>query len=479
MKSINLMSLVNARRDLIDQDFQHYIRMFQLNPKIRDSELADLSTLLEELKKVGAEASDFNDFFFGFSIHQISKEFDLLRIGENFVLNVELKLESPVDRIEYQLMQNAHYLRFLNVPVFNFTFVSKTKKLYKLENGQLLHSNLGELLQLMRKQTVEVNIDIDELFSPICYLVSPIEETAPFMDGQYFLTAQQTTFKMEIMNRPKAFRVWYAIEGGSGTGKTLLTYDIAKQYMMQGHSVTLAHCLPLQQGQRMLNEQYGWDIVHINNMNFDKPCEILIIDEAHHLTRKQVQDLLLYEQKYHPKIILSYDAEIYFNGAAIIREIEHKVKLIRFELKIIIRYNKEIYTFTNCLFDLSYESVYTNYKRISVQYFTNYEDAEVYLKRLKENEWKIINVVRDMEIQEITISNDLIGQEFDYVAALLDEHFYYKTNLRLSCYGIDFKYDQPTKILFQAMTRTRKELHLVIVNNTELLKNILNILNPH
>lgn len=476
MKAINIVSLVHAKKDLSDYNFIEYLKSYRLSPKMRATELADIATLIEQMQLNGAKTQHFNDFYVGYSIHQISKEFDLLRIGTDFILNIELKLESTHERIERQLVQNAHYLRFLNVPVYNFTFVTKSRNLYKLEQGQIVEAEFSELLHYLQTQQIRRDVAIDELFDPIHYLVSPIDEPVSFMNDEYFLTAQQTTFKMEIMNREQASRNWFALEGGPGTGKTLLTYDIAKTYMSQGLKVLVVHCRPLQKGQRALIEQFDWDILDIHDWFEKEPCDVLIIDEGHYLTKSQLQQLLQYEQQMQPKVIISYDPQRYFNGAEIIQELEQYVKLIRFELKIILRYNKEIHTFINCLFDLSYTGVYSNFSRISVHYFSELEDAEHYLNSLQEQKWKVINVVNDMKLQELTITNDIIGQEFDNVVALIDHHFYYKTNLRLSCYGIDYTYEQPTKVLFQALTRARKKLQLVIVNNESVLQNVLAIL---
>ena len=478
MKALNIVSLVNAKKDLNDMNFQTYIKSFGLNPKIRATELADIAILIEELQKIGGQTQHLNHFFVGYAIQQISKEFDLLRIGSDFIINIELKLESSEERIERQLVQNAHYLRFLNKPIFSFTFVTQTRTLYKLEQGQLIVANIAEIFELLSIQDVQSQIVIDDIFDPVHYLVSPIDEPLSFMNDEYFLTAQQTTYKMEILNRTQSFRQWIGIEGEPGTGKTLLTYDIAKHYMKAGKKVHVVHSRPLQKGQRILNEQFKWDIIDINDWVSTRACDVLIIDEAQYLTQSQIMHILQYEQEHAPKIIISYDPQHYFNGSEIIRFVENKIKLIRFELKVIIRYNKEIQTFINCLFDMHYTNNYPEFKQISVQYFSDIDSARNYMKSLREEQWKVIDVINEMQLEERYTAKDIIGQEFDHVAALLDEHFFYKSNLRLSCYGINYTYEQPTKVLFQGLTRTRKKLQLIIVNNEQLLQNVMTILYP-
>ena len=114
MKPINIVSLIHAKKDLSDQNFQSYIKNFNLSPKMRETELADVALLIEELQALGASASDLNYFFVGYTIERISKEFDLLRVGKNYILNIELKQEGTQERIHRQLLQNAHYLGSCN-----------------------------------------------------------------------------------------------------------------------------------------------------------------------------------------------------------------------------------------------------------------------------------------------------------------------------------------------------------------------------
>ena len=69
---------------------------------------------------------------------------------------------------------------------------------------------------------------MDYLFEPSKYLVSPFNSPQDFLDGKYFLNRQQEEIKNRILRsiaEDSGF-MCYAIEGGAGTGKTLLLYDI-------------------------------------------------------------------------------------------------------------------------------------------------------------------------------------------------------------------------------------------------------------
>lgn len=328
----------------------------------------------------------------------------------------------------------------------------------------------------LTSQDILYNIQIDDLFDPIHYLVSPLDEPLAFLNDEYFLTVQQTTFKKEILNTPTPPENWLAIEGGPGTGKTLLTYDLAKHYINSGKRVVILHSSTLLEGQMELNSHVGWKIRYVDEWLFDEACDVLIMDEAHYFKEVYIEKLLNYVALQQPKIILSYDAQHFFNGSPFIQILEQHVKLSRYELKIIIRFNEEIYNFINCLFDLNYVHSHREYKHITIQYFHSFKCAEEYLTSLERHHWKIVNVLDSLQTEQSFITSDIIGQEFDQVAAILDEHFYYKTNNRLSCYNLEYTKEQPAKVLIQTLTRARKKLQLVIVNNESLLKHILSIL---
>ncbi|MEI4802944.1 hypothetical protein WAZ07_16825 [Bacillus sp. FJAT-51639] len=76
------------------------------------------------------------------------------------------------------------------------------------------------------------------------------------------------------------------------------------------------------------------------------------------------------------------------------------------------------------------------------------------------------------------IAHEVVGQEFDNVVAVLDQYFFYNQNGQLTTRGIAYYYDV-TKMLFQMVTRARKKLHIIIINNEDVLNKCLGILNSN
>ena len=71
-------------------------------------------------------------------------------------------------------------------------------------------------------------------------------------------------------------------------------------------------------------------------------------------------------------------------------------------------------------------------------------------------------------------SHGVIGQEFDSVVVTVDSLFYYNQNGDLKYRGNT--YYNPVKMLFQNITRTRKRLKIVIINNSEILDRCVSVL---
>lgn len=108
------------------------------------------------------------------------------------IINIEIKTECSLEKILKQQLRNYYYLSFLGKELLIYTYLSDSKKLYKLltgvEGNILAEVCIAELHQkLYHQQTVRVK-DIDILFNPSDYLVSPFNSTDKFMEDKYFLT---------------------------------------------------------------------------------------------------------------------------------------------------------------------------------------------------------------------------------------------------------------------------------------------------
>lgn len=501
MKAINLLSLLSAKLDLKTENFIQYIEQFGINPKIRTTELEDLQSLVTEMLNLTDSFHIVNNYYVGFMIHQIGKEFDLLRIGPHSVINIELKMKSNEEKMTKQLIQNEYYLKFLDLEIYNFTYVSSTKKLYTLIDSSYIEEvDFSVLLDKLHEQSTTITGDLNELFDPTNYLVSPFNAPQSFIEDKYFLNAQQSTYKREILQlNPIEKSVFIAIKGGSGTGKTLLTYDIAKEYLRNAKKVLIFNCGQLNIGHKKLIRQYNWPIEPISSYtgvdctelyDFTK-YNLIIFDEAQRLYKNKFLQLIELLQRAKVKCIFTFDPDQCITCTEIEDNVAHLIEAdvnpYTFELTTVVRHNKEIHDFINRLFDLSRRPEIQLYSNVTIQYFSSKQATTNYLCYLREEGWRIIDYTPDSYIDHpdndhsIDASrehSDIIGQEFDHVVAVLDDYFYYKKNGKLSTKDFETKpYYSPSKMLYQNINRTRKKLHIVVVNNADVLKQILSILN--
>ena len=65
---------------------------------------------------------------------------------------------------------------------------------------EIKESNIDELLECVRKIEDAVDSNIEDLFKPKDYLISPFNETEKFVKGEYYLTGQQEQIKNEIID---------------------------------------------------------------------------------------------------------------------------------------------------------------------------------------------------------------------------------------------------------------------------------------
>lgn len=492
MKEVNLISILSAFKNLEKDSFDSYLAYHSI--RIKTSELKDLQVLVDNFKLVSKNISLFDKYFIGYTIPQIGKEFDLLRIDKDSIVNIELKRTSTEDKIIAQLLRNKYYLSFLKRETFCYTFVADVQKFYTLDTAnELVEINIKHLLGKLVSQNVKSIPDIDSFFNPSNYLVSPFNSTQEFVKGKYFLTSQQEDIKNEVLNQLnlKTHSI-ISIKGNAGTGKTLLTYDIAKEVLYK-KEILVIHCGYLNEGQIELNDNYGWNIIpakSIYSQDLSK-FHLIIVDEAQRIYPAQLDHLISEVKRLSNNIIFSYDGqqtlrkwEINNNVA---ERIESELTHIPYELTTKIRTNKEVSSFIQCLFSKKRSLENYKYENIELNYFDNYEEAKSFLEQMRLEDWKIINYTPSTrttlpyEQHNLNTEHDnahtVIGQEFNNVVAVIDGHFYYKSGYLNTRNYKDNPYYHPTKMLLQIVSRTRLKLKVVIINNQEILDRCLEILN--
>ncbi|CAM3523464.1 ATP-binding protein [Arcobacter aquimarinus] len=494
MKKINLLMLdnifVSNPEILLKNSVKEYLNLEDL----KEQEKTTINRLCNIIKGTKFHHHFFENYYLNYQIPQIGKEFDLLRISDKLVINIELKSEAISNEdILKQLERNYYYLSFLKKEIHCYTFVTENSidKLYYYDENikTITEVEISNLIVNLIKINDFDDINIDGLFNPSNYLISPFNKTAEFLKGEYFLTKQQEQIKNTILKKidENCQNKIFSISGAAGTGKTLLTYDIAKELKNLGKNITVIHCAQKNNGIYDLIEN-GWNIKAIKEYKVGTlTSDVIIFDESQRISKYQLDSILKNEQNY---IIFSHDVNQKLNTSNQAEEVVSYIEKIanKYILTNKVRHNKNLASFLKKFFDLSTikidELSKDDYKNISF-YFTNeLDDARLYVEYLKSIGWEHIYLTNSLRTAEPldnvkfssnNSSHQAIGQEYDNVVIVINEYFYYTEQLKLS-YNARYYYN-PLETLFQAITRTRKKLKLVIINNEKVYKKCIQIIN--
>lgn len=468
---------------------------------LKKSEVESLRKLCAELSKKLPDSHYILDgYYVGYSIPQIANEFDLLRFGKDCIVNIELKSRLPEERlietIYIQMRKQNYYLKFLEKELRVYTYVEDEGFfIYSSESDKVEAVDIQMLINDLTNQQVDFDIDPDTLFKPSNYLVSPFNKVERFMSGEYFLTPDQAKKKKEILEAIDENRnLFFCISADAGTGKTLLTYDIAKTYQQQGKSVLVLHCAVLNEGQIELIRNYHWNIKSVSALRAPNiacvvcDSDIIIVDEAHRMWQSQLDDLLeyAYENKIH--VVFSYDPKQYLKKGEdkdiysyLMNEYSAETDELR-SLTKKIRTNKKIASFIRNMKAIGSSKDNLDYENITIEYFNCAEDAQRYMDYLDlSGEWKAITFTASKLMREPIDSlsvlcerkaHSVIGQEFDKVVFAMDSNFRYSERNRLQYRG---SYYNLYGMWYQIVTRAVNELKIIVIDNPELYEKLMEI----
>ena len=495
MKPKNLIAasqgnaIINEYNLDVDQKFKY----------LKTHEIRNLTNLCNILKLSGCTISDFDGFFISYSIAQLGKEFDLLRFGKNYILNIELKSELKIaqkeKKILKQMHENYYYLKFLNTPIELFTFVENDGFYrYNIESSTIDKIKPETLAECICEQDVDYSVDPDNKFVPSNYLISPLNSTAAFINNEYFFTSAQPRIKTEILSElTENPLMFFCISANAGTGKTLLTYDIANELMSTNKNILLIHCGILNRGHIKLIYRYKWNIVSIKdisnnkeNINLDN-IDFIFVDESQRIrfsqlealtkkaVEKQIPMLFSYDTKQYLKTGETLDLSNYLNNTY-----PHLITSTK-KLTNKIRTNKAISSFITNLLEIGKSHDNLHYDCITIDYFNNIQDLTEYIDFLEQNGWKPITYTSSSrtidsynQLSKLcnTNAHAVIGQEFSKVVFVMDNNFQYNERNRLTARS---SYYDAKGMLYQIVTRVINELKIIILNNPKLYEKLLEI----
>lgn len=467
---------------------------------LKANEIQTLKILCNRFKLAHAGYDVFNGYIIGYTIPQISKEFDLLRFGTNSLINIELKgtLNESVknSKILSQMRQNYYYLKFLGKELYLYTFIEDDGIYkYSIDEDSIEKIDIEALITVLQAQQIDEEVDMENIFIPSNYLVSPFNKTDSFIKKEYFLTNDQEGTKIEIL-KGIAKRGWgfFCISANAGTGKTLLVYDIAREFIQDKKSVLAIHCGKLNQGHNLLNEKYNWNIISIGSINnytvqeYLSGRDLIIIDEAQRIREKQLKLLVDVAIENKISIIFSYDVEQYLSEGES-RDIKEFLlvnypgcEVYNKTLTNKIRTNKEMASFITNLKHIGHSNAYLNYKNVTIEYFEDIHEVKNYIEYLEDcGEWRAITYTNSQYSREPldrlasiseTNAHDVIGQEFGKVVLVMDDNFQYDEHGVLNCAR---NYYSTKGMFYQIVTRVVDEMKIIVLNNPHLYKRLLEI----
>ena len=163
---VNLYYLYTATRlNILDyRIYEKHLSNRHKTTNLGDREKGSLYYLVSLLLDNSVSIDKLDNFNYSYIIPHIGKEFDLLKLDNDQILNIELKSENVgLNRIKEQLVCNYKYLKYLSKESHLFTFVSDTNTFFKLdENQNLVNVGKEEVIEVLSKFSDEY-IDIDSL----------------------------------------------------------------------------------------------------------------------------------------------------------------------------------------------------------------------------------------------------------------------------------------------------------------------------
>lgn len=454
MKSISIYTITRNQNIECLQKLERQLSGRTYFLKMREWELESMKALVRELE-VHMQDVHALRFFYSFQVPRLGKEFDLLQIKDDQIVNIELKSGKVSDEaVRKQLLQNRYYLSVQGKMIQSYTYISSQERLVRLNNhDHIVEADWDQLCLALQRQSKDYEGDIEDLFQAEMYLFSPVTEPERFLNKEYFLTSQQKDIERRILDKIRKVKYGYFwFSGLPGTGKTLLLYDIAMKLSVH-QKVCMIHCGETGKKWKILHDRL-LRIAFLSDSQLEecpdlKEYSAILVDEAHLLTEEKLHVILELSEK-HPVIFSSDDEDMISDeemDRTMIHEIEHLPDIQSFHLTNRIRTNAELSSFIQNMMHLPEKRAVRYYPHIQVVYANDDEEAGILLKGYQ---------------------NQLVF--------IIDERYYYdeKGYLREQRQ----KQQEPTavRMLFHRLNEAREEFAIIVKGNEAVYEVLLDLL---
>ena len=454
MKSISIYTITRKQNIEYVQKLERQLSGRTYFLKMREWELESMKALVRELEEHMQDVHALR-FFYSFQVPRLGKEFDLLQIKDDQIVNIELKSGKVSDEaVRKQLLQNRYYLSVQGKLIQSYTYISSQERLVRLNNhDHIVEADWDQLCLALQRQSKDYEGDIEDLFQTEMYLFSPLTEPERFLNKEYFLTSQQKDIERRILDKIRKVKTGYFwFSGLPGTGKTLLLYDIAMKLSVH-QKVCMIHCGETGKEWKILHDRL-LRITFLSDSQLEecpdlKEYSAILVDEAHLLSVEELHRILELSEK-HPVIFSSDDEDMISDeemDRTMIREIEHLPDIQSFHLTNRIRTNAELSSFIQNMMHLPEKRTVRYYPHIQVVYANDDEEAGILLKGYQ-----------------------------DQLVFIIDERYYYdeKGYLREQRQ----KQQKPTavRMLFHRLNEAREEFAIIVKGNEAVYEVLLELL---
>ena len=466
MKSISIYALTRKQNIEHLQKLEQQLSGREHMLKMKEWELESMRALVERLELHMQDVSALR-LFYSFQIPRLGKEFDLLQIRENQIINIELKSGAVSEEaIQKQLIQNRYYLSALGKPIQSYTYISSQNRLIRLTNhDHVIEASWNQLCAALQKEGKDYSGDIENLFRAEWYLFSPLTEPNRFLNKEYFLTAQQRDIKRQILKKICEEQTGYfSFSGLPGTGKTLLLYDIAMK-LSNRQQVCIIHCGEAGKKWEILHKRLQRiDFLSDNQLETQFSLEdyhAILVDEAHLLSVEKLNVLLNMSED--RPIIFSSDSEEMISPKEIdqstMKRMEELPNLQTFRLTNRIRTNAELSSFIQNMMHLPVRKNQNEFPHVSVVYANDAKEADTLVQDYVRQGYQYFPQMEGAKLGSTAV------RDTEQMVVVLDERYYYDDELYFRSIHPMRNGQSEVRSLFHLLNQAKENLTFVVKGN--------------